>query len=389
MKRIMDQHQLKTWISFLLLAAAIIVVYHIVSDIGSETSMIFGIFNRFFNIIAPFVWGFMFAYVLNIPREKLEYLLEKTGNPFVVKRMKGLSVLLTYTGLVVVILILSNLVFPRIYESITDFAAFLSTSLIYDIENFLIELDQNDAIPFFNLTSIAGTFTFEDLFGFFNVDNITLAFNTIMSFSAFIFRAALSIISSVYFIMEGERIKIFALRLIRAFISGSFYRGFIKYGREINTYFKRYIFCQVLDAVILGTIMTIVMSLMGISYAFTLGPLLGVANLIPYFGSIVGTIVSIIVIMFTDGFQFGLIATIVLLIVQQIDANFIFPRLLGGSMKIPPLLVIVGIAVGGAYYGILGMIMAIPIATVLRNIVDDILKTVEAKKAANKGGELR
>jgi len=119
---------------------------------------------------------------------------------------------------------------------------------------------------------------------------------------------------------------------------------------------------------------------MGIGYAFVLGPMLGFANLIPYFGSIVGTAAAVLVIMLTDGANVGFIAAIVLVVIQQFDANFIFPRLLGGSMKIPPLLVIIGIAVGGAFYGILGMIVAIPIVTVLRNIVIDILTHVELKK---------
>jgi len=377
----MDSYQFKTWLSILLLAVIIIVVFHVVS----ESAAIFGWVGFLFSTVAPFAWGFMIAYVLNIPREGLEKLIMRIRHPFVERRKRGLSVLLTYIGFVLLIVLLSNVVLPQIYASITDFLALLP-ALLVDIEYLLMELDQNEAIPFFDFAAIVETLSVEEILGGFSMDNVTTAINTLASFAGSVFRAALAIISSVYFLLEGERIRIFAARLLKAFSPRKFYDAFIKYGREINIYFKRYIFCQVLDAMILGTIMTFTLSIMGVNYAFVLGPMLGFANLIPYFGSIVGTIIAIIVIMLTDGMQLGLIATVVLIVIQQFDANFIFPRLLGGSMKIPPLIVIIGIAVGGAYYGILGMIMAIPIVTVFRNILEDILHNIEMKKQVMNGG---
>jgi predicted PurR-regulated permease PerM len=250
-------------------------------------------------------------------------------------------------------------------------------------------LDQSDAIPFVDMTEILYEFNLDEILNIFSMDNVTTALNTLASFVGSVFRAALALISSVYFLLEGERIKAFVARMLRALSSDKFYDAFEKYGGEINVYFKRYIFCQVMDAIILGVIMTAVLSVMGVNYAFALGPMLGFANLIPYFGSIVGTIAAIIVILVTDGPQMGMIAAIVMLLIQQFDANFIFPRLLGGSMKIPPLLVIIGIAIGGAYYGILGMIMAIPIATVARNVIEDILRSIEARKGGGPMGEER
>jgi len=259
------------------------------------------------------------------------------------------------------------------------FVAFLPT-LMATIEDFFVSLDESDAVPFIDFTAIAAAFSIDDLLADIDFGNITAAIGTVLGLTGTVFRVALAIISSVYFLVEGDRVKDFAVRILRASLSTKIFTAVVKYGREINAYFKRYIFCQVLDAVILGTIMTIAMSVMGVGYAFVLGPMLGFANLIPYFGSIFGTIAAIVVIMITDGMQMGLIATIVLIILQQIDANYIFPRLLGGQMKIPPLMVIIGITIGNALYGIIGMIFAIPVVTVLRNIVVDVLEYVEAKK---------
>ena len=378
MKKIMDAHQLRTWLSILLLAVAIIVIFHIVS----ESAAIFGWLGFFFNTIAPFVWGFMIAYALNIPREGLERLLLRLEEPFVRRRVRGISVALTYIGFVLVITILSILVFPQIFYGIATFWEFIP-EMVASFQIFLTDLDQNEAIPFDGLSEMFAGLNADEIMGFFDWDNVTSVFNTLMGFAGSVFRAAIALISSVYFLLEGERIRVASARIFKTVMSHKFYTAFMKYGNDINVYFKRYIFCQVTDAIILGAIMTFVLSVMGITHAFALGPMLGFANLIPYFGSIVGTIAAIIVILLTEGPQMGMIAAIVMLVIQQVDANFIFPRLLGGSMKIPPLLVIIGITVGGAYYGILGMIMAIPIVTVARNVVDDILRNIEARRAMN------
>jgi len=360
---------------FLLLAAAIIIIFRIVWDID----IIFGWIGGFIWAVAPFIYGFAISYVLNIPRERIEHLLEEINHPFIAERKRGFSLILTLIFFVLLIVLVVNLVVPRVYESIMEFIAYLPT-LIPMIENFLIELDQNYEIPFFDFQDIIGFIRVDEILNIFNIENITGAVNTLMSMSSFVFRMALALISSIYFMIEGPKFKIFVDRLFRALMSGGVHGVFMKYARNVNEYFKRYIRCQVLDALILGIIMTIVTSLLGVRYAFTLGPMLGFANLIPYFGSIFGTIIAIVVIIFTDGAALGLLSAVVLLVVQQIDANFIFPRLLGDSMKVSPLLVIIAIAIGNAYYGIIGMIVAIPIITVLKNILDDILFSIEEKK---------
>jgi predicted PurR-regulated permease PerM len=275
---------------------------------------------------------------------------------------------------------MANLIFPRIYDSITDFVIFLPT-LLDQVESYieyhLVAMGQSYS---FNFDSVVESFSLDELLQNIYLPDIAIAFNTILSLSAFVFRIALALISSIYFMMEGAKIVAFIRRVLEIATSSKTVNNVLKYGRSINSYFKLYIRCQVLDAVILGTVMTIIMSIMGINYAFTLGPLLGFANLIPYFGSIIGTVIAIVVIFFTEGVTMGIISMIVLIVVQQIDANVIFPRLLGNSMKISPLLVIIGITIGNFFYGVIGMIMAIPIVTVLQNIITDILNYYEARK---------
>ena len=383
MKKLMDAYQFRSWLSFLLLAAAILAMY----IFAIQIDIVWGWAAFFLSAVSPFVWGFVIAYVLNMPRVSIERLLDrllygtKGANiaPYLRARKHGISILLTYVSVLFIVAIVMNIVVPRVYQSILEFVEFLPV-LFAAIERLIFDLDQNDAIPFFDIGLLLSLVSWEEILAVFNPDNITMVFETLMDFSSAVFSAALAFISSIYFMTEGGKLKAFAVRLFRALLSSSICGGVFYYGSKVNGYFKRYIFCQVLDALILGVIMTVVTSLLGVRHAFVIGPMLGFANLIPYFGSIIGTIVAIVIVLFTEDFAFGVLIAIVLLVIQQIDSNIIFPRLLGSSMKISPLLVIIAIAVGNAYYGVVGMIIAIPISTVLKNILDDILEALEGRK---------
>jgi predicted PurR-regulated permease PerM len=115
-------------------------------------------------------------------------------------------------------------------------------------------------------------------------------------------------------------------------------------------------------------------------FALVLGIMLGIVNYIPYFGSIFGTLVAVVIVAFTQGILMGLISLGILLVIQQCDANIIQPRLMGGSFKLSPLLVIISITIGGAIAGIFGMIIAIPIVKVLADISVDIVSNYEKQK---------
>jgi len=115
-----------------------------------------------------------------------------------------------------------------------------------------------------------------------------------------------------------------------------------------------------------------------------LGLVLGILNYVPYFGSIVGTAIALVVVAFTQGFGVALILLPIMFFVQQLDGNFIQPKLMGGSFSLSPLLIIVSVTIGGAYAGILGMLMAIPIVAVIKDLLDSFMAYREEKKEAEK-----
>ena len=153
-------------------------------------------------------------------------------------------------------------------------------------------------------------------------------------------------------------------------------RYFVK-GNEI---FFKYISSQVLDAIIVGIIMSIALSIMGVKYSILLGFLIGVFNIIPYFGAIFAVIIATIVTLFTGGFSQAIWVVIVLIILQQIDANVINPKIIGDALEISRILIIFAVTVGGSYFGILGMFLGVPVVSVIKMMIDDYIERNENKK---------
>lgn len=115
------------------------------------------------------------------------------------------------------------------------------------------------------------------------------------------------------------------------------------------------------------------MSIMHVKYAVMLGLFIGLFNLIPYFGAIIAVAISVILTILTGGLSKAIEMTIVVIILQQIDANFINPKIVGESLEISPLLVIFSVTIGGAYFGILGMFLAVPVAAVIKVLITDLV----------------
>ena len=121
------------------------------------------------------------------------------------------------------------------------------------------------------------------------------------------------------------------------------------------------------------------MLILKVKYAPLIGFTIGLFNMIPYIGAIVAVGIGIFITFITGGLGKALAMAIVVIILQQIDANIINPKIIGSSLEISPLLVIFSITVGGAYFGILGMFLAVPIAVVIRTILLDWIDSKNEK----------
>ena len=136
--------------------------------------------------------------------------------------------------------------------------------------------------------------------------------------------------------------------------------------KEINQVTSKFLRGVLLDALIVAMLSSIGLLIAGQQFALFLGVFAGLCNIIPYFGPIIGMVPAFIIGVFTDGIWQGLLAIVVLFIVQQLDATLIYPRVVGAATGIHPLFVLIAVSVGGYYFGLVGMILAVPTAGILQ-----------------------
>ena len=155
--------------------------------------------------------------------------------------------------------------------------------------------------------------------------------------------------------------------------------------REVDGVLSKFLRGVLLDAICIAVLSSIGLSAIGLEFSVVIGVFAGIANVIPYFGPILGMIPAFLVGLFTDGIWKGLLSIIVLFVLQQIDANLIYPRIVGSSIGLKPIFVLLAVSVGGFYNGIVGMIIAVPIASILQLFV---IKWAEKREDKLKRKEL-
>ncbi|HWS43461.1 MAG TPA: AI-2E family transporter, partial [Pseudoflavonifractor sp.] len=286
-----------------------------------------------------------------------------------------LSVVLVYLLSFLVVVLILRILIPSLYRSGSNFVSNFD-HYYKGAQNFIDDLNGLDVLNIdISIDKILNTVRE------FTLQKLPSSLNTLFNVSTGLLNGFIAFISSVYILLEKESFKKYLDRLMKAFLPENVYHVALKYARNLNMNFKQYIYTQTVDGCILGTIAAVELFLLKSPYALLLGVMLGIVNYIPYFGSIFGSVFTVLVVAFTQDITIAALAAVILLLTQQIDANVIQPRLMSGSFSLSPLLVIVSITIGGAVSGIWGMIMAIPIVAVAKEILDELITHYENRKS--------
>lgn len=364
----------KKWIYWFSFALAIIIIYKTLDNFAEIKSWI----SNLFSIIMPFIIGIIIAYLLYSPSKKIESMYKKVK--IIKKKARLLSIITVYILAIILILLIIRFIVPVIAQSVLDLVNNFQS--YYTIATEKINNLPDDSILKSNyVMSISDEIKNLDLKQFINVEQLTKYAQGAISIANGIFDFFVAIIVSVYILLERTEIIGFVKKLIKAIFSENTYNSINKYFDRTNEIFLKFLASQFLDAIVVGILTSIGMSIMGVKYAVLLGFLIGLFNMIPYFGAIIAVTISIIITLLTGGITQAVWMGIVVIILQQIDANIINPKIVGESLKISPLLVILAVTLGGAYFGILGMFLAVPIIAVIKIILIDFinLKNNKAK----------
>lgn len=366
------------WMYWFVFAISIIVVYKLLDNFTAISQAI----GRFFNVIAPFMGGLLIAYILYIPASRIEKRFKKSKNKLIKRNARKISTLIAYIVAIIIIVVIINLILPAVISSVVklvnNFQGYYQTLL-----DEISRLPEDSFWKSNQVKSILDSVKKIDLSKIINVDTIMQYAKGAISLVTGVIDIFVMIIVSVYALLERGKILRFIKGLSLAILNEETCIKIGKYFNDTNKIFYKFLSSQIIDALIVGVLATIVMSILKVEYAVLLGFMVGVFNIIPYFGAIVGVIIAILITLITGGISQAIWMGIFVTILQQIDANIINPKIVGNSLEISPLLIIFSVTVGGAYFGVLGMFLAVPIAAVLKILINDYIEYKNRKKLMN------
>lgn len=179
-----------------------------------------------------------------------------------------------------------------------------------------------------------------------------------------------SFIINIYMLIEKEDILARGKRFIYAFFEEQNAKKMLHVFTQANKIFKSFLNGKLLDSSIVGVICIIAFFIFKVPYAPLMGTIIGAFNIIPYFGPIIGSVPVLVVSFFVNPPK-AITAMIIIIVVQQLDANFLDPRIVGGNIGVSPFWIITSVTVGGRLFGVPGMILGVPIVVLIKTIIEE------------------
>ena len=362
------------WIQGLLFVAAAVLVFNAVMNLDT----IFSAIGTFFSIISPVIMAAVIAYMLSRPCKWVEKWIKKAKYPLIVKRARGLSVLFVYLAVIWICYMLLNLLLPLLISNIMDFVDFVPT-LFELIQDIITDIQWYTLDEVFNITAAIDVF-FDDFDIQTIIEPLTQGLGVVTNFAIstafWVFDFVLALIISIYMLLSKDAIFATVGRIANLVMKTENMQTLRYYIKQADDLFYKFIGAQFLDACIMGAGSILLLWILNVRFAVFLGILLGIANMIPKFGSIFASIFVIGITFITSSIHQGVLTGILLTIWQQIDGNVIGPKIMGDALKINPVLVFFSLLIG-AQFGILGMFLSIPAMALVKII---IMNVIEAKE---------
>lgn len=370
----MKREDIRKYISIFILAVMIIAVYKTFDSLGEVFSYIGG----FFSLLVPILLAFTIAFILFPLCKKLENIYGGVRFGFVKSHKRGFATATSYIAFLAIVSGFFSVILPALFESITDLIQSLP-QIIENVRKYLYSVNFGG----YSLKPFLDKITIDEIMTAFNLKNMQSFVSSIAGFSKGILNVFLALIISVYILSDRHSLLDATDKLMSITVPGRHKPIIIKYANRTFSILYRYIYCQLIDVVIVFIIAFIALSVMGAKYALALALFVGIFNLIPYFGATVACTLAAVITAFTATFSKGILVAIVLIVLQQLDANLIQPKLVKDTLKVRPFWVLCGVTIGGGLFGMIGILLAVPIMALFKTIFEDIYELHTANKSAS------
>ncbi len=341
-------------------------------------------------ILQPIIMGLVFAYLLNpmvkmIERNLIPVLDEKIKNEKKVRSLaRNIGVFTSILITLAVVVLLLNMVLPELYESIRDMIISLPGQMNDAMEYLEAHAIKDSAISgtlntvLENAAASLETWLRTDLISQVNQMMSSLT-SGVISFFETLFNIVIGLIVSVYVLTSKEKFIGQCKKATYALFQKDRANLILQVTRKSNEIFGGFVIGKIIDSIIIGIICFVVLSLLKMPYTLLVSVVVGVTNVIPFFGPFIGAIPSIILILLAEPIK-GLYFMIFILLLQQFDGNILGPKILGNSTGLSAFWVVFSILLGGGMFGFVGMVMGVPTFAVFYYLVEMFLNQKLQKK---------
>ncbi len=347
------------------------------------------------SIMTPFVIGFLFAYILNFPYKffyNKAFKFLKGKKPFLENMRKPLAIICTYASVVAVLGFLIAILVPQIADNITSLVERVP-AYIDSIYKWLASMAEWLNHNYNANIDIDASFAQLGQEIIKNLNGATIAnmsknflFDTLMpmitSTTAGIYNFVMGIVISVYFLSAKEMLCRQVKRMAVAFIPIKYLPKVYEVVDITDTKCGRFLVGDIIDAAFIGVLTFITMSIFQLPYAALIAVLIGVTNIIPFFGPFIGAIPSAIILFLESPWDM-LIFIAIVFVIQQLDGNLFKPKIIGSQVGLSSFWVLFSVIVGGSLFGMVGFILGTPIYAVIYTLVGK-----RAKNAIDKKGKI-
>ena len=349
---------------FGLIAGAIVFAW-LVLDTARATAL----FNRVWELISPFVAGAAIAFIFNVPMRAIENQLEGVRKQSL---KRGLSIILTILCLVLLIMFVFELLLPQIRLTLESLTAKIPAFIDRTAQKLMLLIEENPDLGIwimetFHLQSLNWSNIIKDVLAWLANQVSTVmggAVNVIGSVTSGLVNAVIGIVFAIYALGRKEILAGQARRILYSVLSERKADEVIRIARLTNQTFSSFISGQCLEAVILGCLFAVVMAILKLPYVPLVSVIIAVTALIPVVGAFVGCFVGAFFILVNDPMQ-AVTFVVMFLVLQQLENNLIYPRVVGTSIGLPGMWVLVAVTIGGEIMGVAGMLVMIPLVSVL------------------------
>lgn len=326
-----------------------------------------GLLTTLVGAAAPLLIGCIIAYVVNILMAVYErWYFPRTARPRLIKSRRPLCMLAAFITVAAIVAVVLILVVPQLVSCVKLLIADIPAAAEY----LVAKLDKLDFVPddFISyLESIEWKSRINQILeGIGNVMDVVM--NTILSVFNGVVTTVLALIFAVYLLASKEKLSRQFDRLLYHGLRSRFYDGVLYVLNVLNDCFRKYIVGQCTEAVILGTLCTAGMLIFGFPYATMIGALIAFTALIPVAGAYIGAGVGAFIILMVSPIK-ALWFLVFILVLQQIEGNLIYPKVVGSSLGLPALWVLAAVTIGGGLFGIAGMLLGVPLAAAVYRIL--------------------